>query len=92
MITKNDEDYFMVGDDEVTKEVKDYMPPVYHSEFRDFKGWTKMITEDIPSNDLGGKVGGDFVISILAKDIKQLIFLMQKVGLVLARNEGSLKR
>jgi hypothetical protein len=31
MITKNDEDYFMVGDDEVTKEVKDYMPPVYHS-------------------------------------------------------------
>lgn len=39
MITKNDEDYFMVGDDEVTKEVKDYMPPVYHSEFRDFKGW-----------------------------------------------------
>ena len=27
MITKNDEDYFMVGDDEVTKEVKDYMPP-----------------------------------------------------------------
>ncbi len=44
MITKNDEDYFMVGDDEVTKEVKDYMPPVYHSEFRDFKGWTKMIT------------------------------------------------
>ncbi len=32
--TKNDEDYFMVGDDEVTKEVKDYMPPVYHSEFR----------------------------------------------------------
>jgi hypothetical protein len=36
----------MVGDDEVTKEVKDYMPPVYHSEFRDFKGWTKMITED----------------------------------------------
>ncbi len=29
MITKNDEDYFMVGDDEVTKEVKDYMPPVF---------------------------------------------------------------
>ena len=91
MITKNDEDYFMVGDDEVTKEVKDYMPPVYHSEFRDFKGWTKMITEDIPSNDLGGKVGGDFVISNLGEGYKA-IFLMQKVGLVLARNEGSLKR
>ena len=70
MITKNDEDYFMVGDDEVTKEVKDYMPPVYHSEFRDFKGWTKMITEDIPSNDLGGKVGGDFVISNLGEGYK----------------------
>ncbi len=28
---------FTACDDEVTKEVKDYMPPVYHSEFRDFK-------------------------------------------------------
>ncbi|MBR9009098.1 phage tail protein, partial [Staphylococcus aureus] len=74
MITKNDEDYFMVGDDEVTKEVKDYMPPVYHSEFRDFKGWTKMITEDIPSNDLGGKVGGDFVISNLGEGYKATNF------------------
>lgn len=64
----------MVGDDEVTKEVKDYMPPVYHSEFRDFKGWTKMITEDIPSNDLGGKVGGDFVISNLGEGYKATNF------------------
>lgn len=65
MITKGDEDYFMIGDDEVTKEVKNYMPPVFHSEFRDFKGWNKMTNEDIPSNDLGGKVGGNFVRSNL---------------------------
>ncbi len=50
------------------------MPPVYHSEFRDFKGWTKMITEDIPSNDLGGKVSGDFVISNLGEGYKATNF------------------
>lgn len=74
MITKSDEDYFMIGDDEVTKEVKDYMPPIFHSEFRDFKGWNKMTTENISSNDLGGKTGGDFVPSNLNEGFKATNF------------------
>lgn len=78
MITKNDEDYFMVGDDEVTKEVKDYMPPVYHTEFRDFKGWNKMLSGDIPDEYLGGKVGGDFVISNLGEGYKVTNFPSDK--------------
>lgn len=74
MIIKNDEDYFMVGDDEVIKEVKDYMFFVYYSEFCDFKGWIKMIIEDILSNDLGGKVGGDFVIFNFGEGYKVINF------------------
>ncbi|WP_281183079.1 phage distal tail protein [Staphylococcus schleiferi] len=63
MITKKDEDYFMIGDDDVSKELKNYMPPVYHTEFHDLKGWNKMTSGKIPDKYLGGKLGGAFVIS-----------------------------
>lgn len=78
MITKNDEDYFMVGDDEVTNEAKDYMPQIFHTEFRDFKGWNKMETGDIPDKYLGGKVGGDFVISNVGESYKATNFPNEK--------------
>lgn len=74
MITKNDEDYFMVGDDEVVKELKNYMPPVYHTEFHNFKGWNKMLSGAIPDKYLGGTVGGDFVISNAGESYKAVNF------------------
>lgn len=60
MITKNDEDYFMVGDDSVNKAFKDYSPSIYSSEITNLNGWTKQTTNSINDNYTGGTVGGTF--------------------------------
>lgn len=45
MITKEDEDYFMIGDDDLNKVVKDYEPSIFNDEMRSFFSWTKNLTQ-----------------------------------------------
>lgn len=60
MITKGDEDYFMVGDDDVDKTIKDYTPELFNSELRTLSGWTKQGAGVINDNYTGGTTGGSF--------------------------------
>lgn len=62
MVAKGDEDYFMIGDDDVETPPKDYSPNVYHSELQTLSGWNKMSSGDIPDKYLGGTVGGSYQI------------------------------
>lgn len=62
MIAKGDEDYFMIGDDDVEKPPKDYSPNIYHSELQSLAGWSKMNSGSIPDNYLGGSVGGSYKV------------------------------
>lgn len=63
MITKNDEDYYMIGDDNLDKQVKDYTPVVFNDEMRSFFNWTKITNSNINDNVTGGTVGGGMVFS-----------------------------
>lgn len=63
MITKGDEDYFMVGDDDLDKEVKDYEPALFNDELRSLFGWTKQSQASITDNYTGGSVGGSMELS-----------------------------
>ncbi|TOZ30074.1 phage tail protein [Staphylococcus pseudintermedius] len=60
MISKGDEDYFMIGDDDLDKPLKDYSPLILEDEARSFSGWNKQSTIDFTDNQTGGKVGGSF--------------------------------
>ncbi|AKS69302.1 phage distal tail protein [Staphylococcus coagulans] len=60
MITKKDEDYFMIGDDDVNKELKDYSPSILSDEFKSFAGWTKVTSGQVQDTIFGGTVGGSF--------------------------------
>ncbi|UXR29829.1 phage tail family protein [Staphylococcus simulans] len=60
MITKKDEDYFMIGDDDVDKKVKDYSPLILGDELRSLKGWNKQSSNSINDKYTGGAVGGTF--------------------------------
>ncbi|EGQ4170121.1 TPA: phage tail family protein [Staphylococcus pseudintermedius] len=60
MISKGDEDYFMIGDDDLDKPLKDYSPLILEDEARSFSGWNKQNTIDFTDNQTGGKVGGSF--------------------------------
>ena len=62
-ITKNDEDYFMIGDDDVDKKVEDYTPTLFNDEMRSFFGWTKVTNGTINDNVTGGTVGGAMAMS-----------------------------
>lgn len=62
-ITKNDEDYFMIGDDDLDKKVKDYTPTLFNDEMRSFFGWTKVTNGTINDNVTGGTVGGAMAMS-----------------------------
>lgn len=62
-ITKNDEDYFMIGDDDLDKEVEDYTPTLFNDEMRSFFGWTKVTNGTINDNVTGGTVGGSMAMS-----------------------------
>lgn len=59
-IAKGDEDYFMIGDDDVDKPLNDYSPLILGDELRVFKGWNKQDTKDFTDNHTGGDVGGAF--------------------------------
>ncbi|ASN69337.1 hypothetical protein 10S14_15 [uncultured Caudovirales phage] len=58
MITKNDEDYFMVGDDDLDKPVEDYTPTLWDNEMRNFTGWTKQTAGTNIDGYTGGTTGG----------------------------------
>lgn len=62
-ITKNDEDYFMIGDDDLDKKVEDYTPTLFNDEMRSFFGWTKVTNGTINDNVTGGTVGGFMAMS-----------------------------
>ncbi|KAA2278107.1 MULTISPECIES: distal tail protein Dit [unclassified Staphylococcus] len=63
MITKEDEDYFMIGDDDLNKVVKDYEPSIFNDEMRSFFSWTKKTNATTNDNYTGGSVGGSMVMS-----------------------------
>ncbi|MEC5377271.1 phage tail domain-containing protein [Staphylococcus hominis] len=62
-ITKNNEDYFMIGDDDLDKKVEDYTPTLFNDEMRSFFGWTKVTNSTINDNVTGGTVGGAMAMS-----------------------------
>lgn len=62
-ITKNNEDYFMIGDDDLDKKVEDYTPTLFNDEMRSFFGWTKVTNGTINDNVTGGTVGGSMAMS-----------------------------
>ena len=62
-IIKNDEDYFMIGDDDLDKKVEDYTPTLFNDEMRSFFGWTKVTNGTINDNVTGGTVGGSMAMS-----------------------------
>lgn len=62
-ITKNSEDYFMIGDDDLDKKVEDYTPTLFNDEMRSFFGWTKVTNGSINDNVTGGTVGGSMAMS-----------------------------
>ncbi|MDU0485552.1 phage distal tail protein [Staphylococcus haemolyticus] len=61
-ITKNDEDYFMIGDDDLDKEVKDYTPTLLNSEMTTLTGWSKITNGTVNDNVTGGTVGDSMYI------------------------------
>lgn len=63
MIANGDEDYFMIGDDDVNKKLTDYSPLILQDEMRSFVGWNKQKTIDFTDNQLGGTVGGSMIQS-----------------------------
>ncbi|GAB0319632.1 phage tail family protein [Staphylococcus pseudintermedius] len=71
MISKGDEDYFMIGDDDLDKPLKDYSPSILSDESQTLSGWNKQSTIDFTDNQTGGKVGGSFIVS----DSKQSFYL-----------------
>ena len=81
-ITKNDEDYFMIGDDDLDKKVEDYTPTLFNDEMRSFFGWTKVTNGTINDNVTGGTVGGAMAMS----SSKDALCLMKAV--LQARADG----
>lgn len=63
MITKNDEDYFMIGDDDLDKPVEDYTPSLWNNEMRNFTGWTKQTANTNIDGYTGGTTGGGMELS-----------------------------
>ncbi|WP_394274311.1 distal tail protein Dit [Staphylococcus hyicus] len=71
MISKADEDYFMIGDDDLDKPLKDYNPLILADESQTLKGWNKQSNIDFTDNHTGGAVGGTF----LQSESKQSFYL-----------------
>lgn len=62
-ITKNDEDYFMIGDDDLYKKVEDYTPVLFNDEMRNFTTWKKQASTTINDTFTGGTTGGSMSLS-----------------------------
>ncbi|MGD6773334.1 distal tail protein Dit [Staphylococcus simulans] len=70
-ITKGDQDYFMIGDDDVNQPLKDYSPLILGDELTTYLGWTKQTSTNIIDNYTGGGVGG----SLLQSSSKESMYL-----------------
>lgn len=92
MIAKGEEDYFMIGDDDVTKETVNYMPAILHTELQSQSGWNRMATGAIPDNYLGGTVGGTFEIGNLGESFRVNNFPEATTGWVGAATRRTLPR
>lgn len=62
-ITKNNEDYFMIGDDDLDKKVEDYTPTLFNDEMRNFTTWKKQASTTINDTFTGGTTGGSMSLS-----------------------------
>lgn len=62
-ITKNNEDYFMIGDDDLDKKVEDYTPVLFNDEMRNFTTWKKQASTTINDTFTGGTTGGSMSLS-----------------------------
>lgn len=62
-ITKNNEDYFMIGDDDLDKKVVDYTPTLFNDEMRNFTTWKKQASTTINDTFTGGTTGGSMSLS-----------------------------
>ncbi|MBC3078583.1 phage distal tail protein [Staphylococcus hominis] len=62
-ITKNNEDYFMIGDDDLDKKVVDYTPTLFNDEMRNFTTWKKQANTTINDTFTGGTTGGSMSLS-----------------------------
>ncbi len=62
-ITKNNEDYFMIGDDDLDKKVEDYTPVLFNDEMRNFTTWKKQAGTTINDTFTGGTTGGSMSLS-----------------------------
>ena len=61
MVTKNDEEYFMMGEgDDVFQEKRDLSPEIYSTNHSSISGWTKR-TSEINDQITGGAVGGSLI-------------------------------
>lgn len=61
MLSKNDEEYFMMGEgDDVFQEKKDLSPEIYSTNHTSIAGWTRR-TSDINDTLTGGTVGGNLI-------------------------------
>lgn len=62
MVSDQDDNHFIIGEDSEEVVVKNYSPSVITSEFRDKKGFVMMgSTESIPDRYLGGTTGASFI-------------------------------
>lgn len=62
-ITKNNEDYFMIGDDDLDKKIEDYTPVLFNDEMRNFTTWKKQASTTINDTFTGGTTGGSMSLS-----------------------------
>lgn len=60
MITKGDAEYFMLGDDDADKKLKDYTPLLFRDDMKSLVGWTKQTTGIINDNYTGGTNGASY--------------------------------
>lgn len=63
MIANGNNEYFMVGDDDIDKTVVNYKPELFNTEMRTLSGWTKQAAGVINDNYTGGTTGGSFLQS-----------------------------
>ncbi|MCE5488298.1 phage tail family protein [Staphylococcus pseudintermedius] len=63
MIAKNDEEYFMIGEDDTNKTVENLSPTVLTDELTSFNGWNTVGSgTQLVDNIVGGTVSGSFKI------------------------------
>lgn len=63
MIAKNDEEYFMIGDDDTSKKLADYTPLIFRDDMKTLVGWAKQTTGTINDVYTGGLNGAKYKLA-----------------------------